>query len=126
VLGYVCAIPLPRAIGLDPMWGAAGLTASAGVAGWVEMLLLRATLNARIGPTGPPLAFVATLWSTAAGAAAVAWAVKLTSPTPQPIVLAALVLGVYGVLYVGTAFAVRVPEARSVLSWSRFAAGPRP
>ena len=31
------------------LWGAAGLTASAGSAGWVEMLLLRRTLNARIG-----------------------------------------------------------------------------
>ena len=49
VLGYVFAIPLPRWLGLAPEWGAAGLTASAGIAGWVEMLLLRATLNARIG-----------------------------------------------------------------------------
>src|SRR4029079_7873312 len=44
-LGYLCAIPLPRWIGLPAAWGAAGLTASAGVAGWVEMLLLRRALN---------------------------------------------------------------------------------
>ena len=30
LLGYLCAIPLPRWIGIDPRWGAAGLTASAG------------------------------------------------------------------------------------------------
>ena len=42
VLGYLFAIPLPRMLGVPPLWGAAGLTASAGLAGWVEMLLLRA------------------------------------------------------------------------------------
>src|SRR5438128_484824 len=39
VLGYLCAIPLPSMIGIDPKWGAAGLTASAGVAGWIEFAL---------------------------------------------------------------------------------------
>jgi hypothetical protein len=46
-LGYLCAFPLPAWLGINPIWGTAGLTASAGVAGWVEMLLLRRTLNAR-------------------------------------------------------------------------------
>ena len=41
-LGYLFALPLPRALGLDPRWGAAGLTASAGIAGWIEFLLLQA------------------------------------------------------------------------------------
>src|SRR4029079_17047033 len=34
VLGYLCAIPLPRLLGVPAVWGAAGLTASAGVSGW--------------------------------------------------------------------------------------------
>jgi putative peptidoglycan lipid II flippase len=42
ILGFLFAIPLPKALGIDLSWGAAGLTASAGIAGWVEMLLLRA------------------------------------------------------------------------------------
>src|SRR5205085_9093020 len=41
LLGYLFAIPLPRLLGLDQQWGAAGLTASAGIAGWVEFFLLR-------------------------------------------------------------------------------------
>src|SRR5205823_14809901 len=45
--------------------GAAGLTASAGIAGWVEMLMLRAKLNARIGRTGLASGYVATLWFSA-------------------------------------------------------------
>src|SRR6185436_17016482 len=73
VLGYVCAIPVPRWLGLDPLWGAAGLTASVGVAGWVEMLLLRRSLNRRIGPTGLAVTYVATVWTAAAVAAAAAW-----------------------------------------------------
>src|SRR5215216_5770221 len=52
VLGYICAIILPPVLGLDPKWGVAGLTASAGIAGWVEYLLLRHSLNSRIGSTG--------------------------------------------------------------------------
>ncbi|MFL5514600.1 MAG: murein biosynthesis integral membrane protein MurJ, partial [Gemmatimonadales bacterium] len=47
LLGYLFALPLPRALGIDPRWGAAGLTASAGIAGWIEFLLLRRTLNRR-------------------------------------------------------------------------------
>ncbi len=50
LLGYLFAIPLPRLLGISQAWGAAGLTASAGLAGWVEMLLLRRGLNRRIGP----------------------------------------------------------------------------
>src|SRR5207249_5066930 len=38
VLGYVCAIPLPRALAIAGIWGAAGLTASAGGGGWVGMV----------------------------------------------------------------------------------------
>jgi len=72
VLGYICAIPLPYWLGIAPIWGAAGLTASAGIAGWVEMLLLRSTLNARIGTTGLPAAFVLKLWASAFAGAAVA------------------------------------------------------
>src|SRR5206468_3358182 len=62
VLGYLFAIPLPQWLGLEPLWGSAGLTASAGMAGWVEMLLLRRTLNARIGRTGLPADYVIKLW----------------------------------------------------------------
>src|SRR5208337_5404191 len=66
VLGYICAKPLPLWIGIDPRWGVAGLTASAGIAGWVEFTLLRRTLNARIGRTGLPASLVAQLWFAAA------------------------------------------------------------
>lgn len=114
-LGYACAIPLPRALGIDPAWGAAGLTASAGVSGWVEMWLLRRSLNARIGTTGFSSGYAAKLWGSAAAAAAVAWSAKLLAPASQPILAAVVVLGPFGVIYFGSALALRVPEARALL-----------
>jgi putative peptidoglycan lipid II flippase len=115
VLGYLFAIPLPLWLGIDPLWGTAGLTASAGLAGWVEMLLLRATLNARIGRTGLPASYVAQLWSAALAGAAVAWAIKLTFFPPNPILDAILVLGPYGLVYFGMTAAMRVPEVSGAL-----------
>src|SRR4029079_14241308 len=51
VLGYLLSLPLPDALGVPRQWGAVGLTASAGLAGWVEFALLRRGLNRRIGRT---------------------------------------------------------------------------
>jgi len=116
VLGYLFAIPLPPALGLPRMWGAAGLTASAGIAGWVEMLLLRTTLNRRIGDTGLTVPYVVQLWGAAAAGAAGAWTLKLTIGPRNPILLAAVVLGAYGVVYIGATVGLRVPEAGSVIA----------
>jgi putative peptidoglycan lipid II flippase len=125
VLGYLCAIPLPPTIGLDPKWGVAGLTASAGVAGWVEFALLRRTLNRRIGHTGLPLSFVAKLWTAAAVGACASFSLKLLSSGLHPIPLAVIVLGVYGILYFAVASAIGLPEANTVIKrvWRILARG---
>jgi putative peptidoglycan lipid II flippase len=119
VLGYACAIPLPRWLGLPPLWGAAGLTASAGLAGWIEMLLLRRTLNARIGPTGLPVSYVLTLWSVALGSAGIAFGIKMVLPPLHPAIGAALALGPYGLVFFGGTLALRVPEASKAIRWRR-------
>jgi len=116
VLGYLFAIPLPRALGVELSWGAAGLTASAGIAGWVEMLLLRSTLNARIGRTGLPASYVAQLWGSAIAGAAVAWGVKIAIPPLHPIVAAIAVLGPYGIVFIAATLLLRIPEARTALA----------
>ena len=115
-LGYLFALPLPRALGIDPKWGVAGLTASAGIAGWVEFILLRRTLNKRIGETGLALSFVGTLWLGAGVGAAVGLALKLLLGQQHPIPLAVIVLGAYGVIYFGVTAAFGLPEARNVLA----------
>ena len=116
VLGYLFALPLPRALGVAPAWGAAGLTASAGLAGWVEMFLLRAKLNARIGRTGLPAAYVAKLWSAAIAGAAIAWAMKFAIPTFHPVITAVFVLGPYGLVFALVTVTLRIPEASTALA----------
>src|SRR5262252_9223350 len=114
-LGYVCAMHLPVLLAIPLRWGAAGLTASAGVAGWVEMLLLRRTLNTRIGRTGLPSRYVIQLWSAAATGAAVAWAVKLALPPIHPLFAALLILGPYGVTFFASTWLLKIPEATTAL-----------
>jgi putative peptidoglycan lipid II flippase len=114
-LGYLFAIPLPGMLGIDAHWGVAGLTASAGIAGWVEFLLLRRTLNARIGRTGLHASFVARLWLSAALAAAAAWGVKELVGARSAIPLAILTIIPYGVVYFASAAVLGVPEVRTVL-----------
>jgi putative peptidoglycan lipid II flippase len=116
LLGYLFAIPLPRALGIDQSWGAAGLTASAGIAGWVEMLLLRRTMNRRIGRTGLPMAYIAKLWTSAMCGAAAGWAAKLSLPALHPIVSALLIIAAYGGVFFGASYALRVPEVSSVMA----------
>jgi putative peptidoglycan lipid II flippase len=111
VLGYLFAFPLPRWLALDPAWGVAGLTASAGLAGWIEMWLLRRTLNAKIGRTGLSTRLMGTLWLAAVVGAAVGWIAKLALAGDSPLVLAAGVLPVYGIVYLVVAMVARVPEA---------------
>jgi len=115
VLGYLFALPLPPLIGLNPKWGVAGLTASAGVAGWIEFALLRRTLNRRIGRTGLAFSFVSKLWLSAAAGAAAGWALKLMLVSLHPVPLATIVLGTYGVIYFSATFLMGIPESRSVI-----------
>lgn len=115
VLGYFCAIPLPKLLGVPQSWGAAGLTASAGLAGWVEFSLLRRTMNARIGKTGLSAGYVAKLWTAAIAGAAAAWAIKLSIPALPPVVTALLIIGPYGLVFLAMSLALRIQEATATL-----------
>jgi putative peptidoglycan lipid II flippase len=114
-LGYLCAIPLPKWLGIDPHWGAAGLTASAGVAGWVEFALLRRTMNARIGGTGVPANLLVRLWSSAAIGAAAGWVLKPLVITRGTQITAAVVLGTYGLIYFAATYVMRVEECAGTI-----------
>ena len=114
-LGYLCAIPLPAMLGLDPKWGAAGLTASAGLSGWVEFALLRRKLNQRIGRTGLAASFVARLWIGAIVGAVLGWGIKLVIPPLHPIIVAGLVLLPYGLCYFGVTWLLKISESKAVI-----------
>src|ERR1700690_1440647 len=105
-LGYLCALPLPRMLGIEPRWGVAGLTISAGISSWIEFHLLRRALNRRIGRTGLPADFLAKLWAVALVAAAAGWTIHHFGGHRGPIVLALLVLGPYGIIYFAGTYAL--------------------
>ncbi|HET9741337.1 MAG TPA: murein biosynthesis integral membrane protein MurJ [Terriglobales bacterium] len=114
-LGLFFALRGPGILGIDRLWGTAGLTASAGIAGWVEFLLLRWKLHQRIGAVQSAKIFFVKLWIAAALSAGGAWAVKLAAEPRGPIPLAFIVLLPYGVLYFLITSAMRVPEAQMVI-----------
>jgi putative peptidoglycan lipid II flippase len=116
-LGYLAAIVLPPVMGLDPIWGTVGLTTAASIAGWVELTLLRRSLNRRIGHTSLPVSWSVRVWGAALAAAVLAWGVKLAIPFASPLLRAGLILTPYGLGFLAITLALGVPEARGV--WRR-------
>lgn len=116
VLGYICALPLPRLLGIDPHWGTAALTASAGVAGWLEFTLLRRALNARIGTTGLPFTLTAKLWGSAFAAAILPFLCKLALGTGSPRLLGLVALPLYGGTYFLLTSLLGVEESKTTIS----------
>ncbi|HVV46956.1 MAG TPA: murein biosynthesis integral membrane protein MurJ [Bryobacteraceae bacterium] len=100
VLGYICARMLPPVLGVDLRYGAAGLTASAGISGWIEFLLLRRALSKRIGEAPVGAALLARLWASAIVAAAIAWAIKVYLPIHNPKLAAVAILIPFGAIYI--------------------------
>ena len=112
VLGVCAAFPLPALLGIDPKWGAAGLTTSAGISGWIEFLLLRRSLGRRIGSDPVGAAYLARLWAAAILAAAVTWAIKapLEQRLHRPEFLACATLIPFGLIYLALTDPARLRE----------------
>ena len=115
VLGYVFAIHAPRWLGVEQKLGVAGLMVSSSIAGWVEYVLLRRSLNARIGRTGLSLSYLIKLFVAALAGAFVAWGLKLNIPTWHPIPLAIVVLGSYGITYFLFSYRFRLEQAQIII-----------
>jgi putative peptidoglycan lipid II flippase len=98
-LGYFCAILLPPLLGINSKWGVAGLTASAGVSGWIEFLLLRRALGRRIGSDPIGTAYLLRLWASAVVAASIAWSIRLQVEIHDPILMALATLAPFGLVY---------------------------
>lgn len=117
-LGWLFSLVLPGRLGIAASWGAAGLTASAGLAAWVEFLLLRWSLHKRVGKIPGGGVVMAKLWLSAAAAAAAAWGARLAVQrmgSLHPILVGAIVLTPYGMVYLGTTWMLKVAQARDVL-----------
>ncbi len=115
ILGYLSAFTVPQLLGLPANWGTAGLTASAGISGWIEFYLLRKTLNMKIGETGLEFNGQVILWSCGILSAVICFVAKLNlflSPIPQ----AFIVLGIFGVFYFFLTYLFKVNESREIIS----------
>ena len=119
ILGYFAALPLPPLLGIEPRWGVAGLTISAGIASWVEFTLLQRALCRRTGHVGLPISFLVQVWIAALLAAAAARGLLFVLGVRDPILLAVLALGLYGVAFLAVSLSLRLPEADSMLSLIR-------
>jgi putative peptidoglycan lipid II flippase len=138
VLGYLFAIPLrpllvsammalhvplPNVRGGVVSLGAIALTATAGIAGWIEFLLLRRGLQRRLGRFDSESGFELKLWTAALVAGLIAIAADryalhaLAARLPLTHILeAAAAAGIFGIIYFTATFVFRIPEARATLN----------
>jgi putative peptidoglycan lipid II flippase len=115
ILGFLFAFWVPHWLHIDAKWGIGGLTASAGIAGWVEFSLLRRALASRIGEVSLPVPFLAILWGSALLGAGFAFLVKLALGVSHPLLLAVVALAVYAALYLGGTYLLGIAECKSVI-----------
>jgi putative peptidoglycan lipid II flippase len=119
LLGYFFALHLPAALGLADRWGVAGLTVSAGIAAWVELILLRRSLNRRIGRSGLAASYLIKISTAAYGAAAIGWGLHTWFGHHNPVLTAIVVLLPYGLAYFAIARLLGLSEARMLTHYLR-------
>ena len=137
ILAYVSVRYGPGWFGVPVEIGAVGITATTGFAAWLEYLLLRRALGRRIGNTGIPGRRLAWFWGSAlvAGGLALLGKVWLTSrvgpapalmrfwgwqllpaPALSPIGVAAVLIPVFGGVYLGLTALGGASQLRTVFS----------
>ena len=115
VLGLASALLGPRLLGIPLHWGTVGLTASAGVAGWIEFHLLRRGINKKLGATGVALPMMFKLWAAASLAALAGCVLEYYLSSYGPIIVASIVLTTYGAVYFAMAFMLRIKVSMEVV-----------
>jgi putative peptidoglycan lipid II flippase len=122
-VGVSLAFGLPAALGVVRSWGVVGLALASGLAAWLEMLLLRHALAARLGaPVRMPGRFLGTIAFAGLLAAGAGWGAKLAleaafarlSLPLEAALESAGVLAVFGGVYLLATSLLRVEEARAV------------
>jgi hypothetical protein len=88
---------------------------SAGIAAWLENLLLRRAMSRKIGSVEFPGAYLAKLWTCAVIAALVGWGVKLGLHPRDPRIAGVLILLPYGVTYLGLTALMGIAETATLL-----------
>ncbi len=123
-LGAALMLPLDRVIvgsgtpapgGSLYRLGAVGLALGAGVAAWLEYMLLRRTITRRFGPVRLAGGRLGRIAVAGLAACVVALAGRWAVGTLPPLLAAPLVLATAGLAYLGTAAALGLTEAGELL-----------
>jgi putative peptidoglycan lipid II flippase len=116
------SIPIPHVGGSTNALGGIALTATAGLAGWIEFALLRRALQKRVGAILFPMGFQIRLWTAAivAGvpAAFLAFFIRprITALPLPNITLALIVSSIFGLIYLSVATLLGVPEVKGLMA----------
>ena len=137
VLAYVSVRYGPGWFGVPVEIGAVGITATTGFAAWLEYLLLRGALARRIGRTGIPGRRLLWFWGSALTAGALAllgkwWMTGRVGPAPSvmrfwgwqvlpapslsPVLVASMLIPVFGGVYLALTALGGASQLRTVLS----------
>jgi putative peptidoglycan lipid II flippase len=99
----------------DQPLGPVGLALGAALGAWLEWGLLRATLRRCVGAVDAGAGQLARMFAAALAGAAAGQAVRLALGALNPLPLALLVAGVYGIVYFGVARLLGLAQARVVI-----------
>ena len=92
----------------------AGLAVSSGISGWLEFLLLRRSITARIGTTGIAIGTLLRLWGAGVLAGAAGFGVMRVMNPAHQSVRGASALAVFALVYGIVTVALGVPEAKGI------------
>ena len=111
--GWLLAFPIREALGLEDVWGAFALTASAGFAAWVEFALLARWLGRRIGkvPVPAKLGLGCLIAAAIAGGAGYGTSRVVDELTGRAWLGGLAAIGVFGAVYFAIMIGAKVPEA---------------
>jgi putative peptidoglycan lipid II flippase len=121
VAGWIVVFPLRTELDYSVNWAAFGLTASAGVAAWIEFSLLRRWLSKQHRPgagADTPVGSLLTLAASIAGvvAGAASWLADAPDLDAAPWLHAAVAIPLYGAVYFAICLRAKVPEAQALLA----------
>ncbi len=115
VLGWFGALVAPRLLGIEPRWGAAGLTVASAIAAWLEFALLRGAADRGMGRARPPRGQLLRLHVAGLVAAGTVWGLRAVGVDWANVAVALALVGIYGVVYGLLAAAMGIPQARGML-----------
>lgn len=116
----VPGLRIPKIDDIELSIGAVGLTASAGLAGWIEFLLLKRVLDRRIGRTRISPGFLAKIWAAALFSGILVLSIdillrnQVALGTTRRRLVSLGIVAVYGAIYLLCAWILRLDEVRRI------------